>query len=254
MRPETPNHALQRTAPRVTVAAISGLGVFTPSHHCPTSAASFCAPPSQLPRHAPPSLSLGSIGVLAPLSRERSHEDSQRERFLIPSIPMPRLFPVCAELRACSPSDASRSTSAASSAPLPLGFITMPASSTFSSPVVARVSTGRGLSSFVSSMRSVVASFLSSVTRSFPASLSVSRRLFHVSTESNRTPNHALQRTAPRVTVAAISGSDPSRPSVALSSARCRFLRSTTQLPRHAPPSLSLGSLGVSSRLPRTNP
>ena len=62
-RPETPNHALQRTAPRVTVAAGSGLGVFPPSHRCPTSAASFFAPPSQLPRHAPPSLSLGSLGV-----------------------------------------------------------------------------------------------------------------------------------------------------------------------------------------------
>ena len=31
--------------------------------------------------------------------------------------------------------------------------------------------------------------------------------------KSERTPNHALQRTAPRVTVAAISSSDPSRPS-----------------------------------------
>ena len=62
-RPETPNHALQRTAPRVTVAAISGLGVFAPSHLCPTLVASFFAPPSQLPRHAPPSLSLRSLGV-----------------------------------------------------------------------------------------------------------------------------------------------------------------------------------------------
>ena len=65
----TPNHALQRTAPRVTVAADSGLGVFTPSHLCPTSAAPFCAPPSQLPRHAPPSLSLGSLGDFAHLLR-----------------------------------------------------------------------------------------------------------------------------------------------------------------------------------------
>ena len=62
-------------------------------------------------------------------------------------------------------------------------------------------------------------------------------------------PNHALQRTAPRVTVAAISSLDPSRPSVALSYARCLLLRSTTQLPRHAPPSLSLGSLGVTAPL-----
>ena len=33
--PETPNHALQRTAPRVTVAAILRPGVFTPSHLFP---------------------------------------------------------------------------------------------------------------------------------------------------------------------------------------------------------------------------
>ena len=76
-----------------------------------------------------------------------------------------------------------------------------------------------------------------------------SRLFFHVSTESERTANHALQRTVPRVTVAAISSLDPSRPSGALSYARCRFLRPTTQLPRRAPRSLSLGSLGVRSRL-----
>ena len=62
-----------------------------------------------------------------------------------------------------------------------------------------------------------------------------------------KSPNHALQRTAPRVTVAAISSSNPSRPSVALSYARSLSPRSTTQLPRHAPPSLSLGSLGDSA-------
>jgi hypothetical protein len=63
------------------------------------------------------------------------------------------------------------------------------------------------------------------------------------------TPNHALQRTAPRVTVAAISGSCPSRASVALSYVRGRHLRATTQLPRRAPQSLSLGSLGVATRV-----
>ena len=61
------------------------------------------------------------------------------------------------------------------------------------------------------------------------------------------TPNQALQRTAPRVTVAAISSSVPSPASVALSYVRCHFLRSTTQLPRRAPQSLSYGSLGVST-------
>ena len=68
--------------------------------------------------------------------------------------------------------------------------------------------------------------------------------------DNRPSPNHALQRTAPRVTVAAISSSNPSRPSGALSYARCHFLRSTPQLPRHAPPSLSLGSFGVSFRHP----
>ena len=60
-------------------------------------------------------------------------------------------------------------------------------------------------------------------------------------------PNHAMQRTVPRVTVAAFSSLDPSRSSVALSYARSLSPRSTPQLPRHAPPSLSLGSLGGSS-------
>ena len=58
-----PNYALQRTAPRVTVAAILARARLVLSYRCPTSVASLCAPPSQLPRHAPPSLSLGSLGV-----------------------------------------------------------------------------------------------------------------------------------------------------------------------------------------------
>jgi hypothetical protein len=61
---------------------------------------------------------------------------------------------------------------------------------------------------------------------------------------ANETPNHALQRTAPRVTVAAdfaLAAVSSVRYSLV---ARMPLLRSTTQLPRHAPPSLSLGSLG----------
>ena len=54
----TPNHALQRTAPRVTVAAILAWTRLVRSWRCSTSVASVCAPPSQLPRRAPPSLSL----------------------------------------------------------------------------------------------------------------------------------------------------------------------------------------------------
>ena len=62
-----PNHALQRTAPRVTVAAILACARLVRSWRCSTSAAPFCAPPSQLPRHAPPSLSLRSLGVATSL-------------------------------------------------------------------------------------------------------------------------------------------------------------------------------------------
>ena len=63
MTDEAPNHALQRTAPRVTVAAILARARLVRAWRCPTPVASFFAPPSQLPRHAPPSLSLGSLGV-----------------------------------------------------------------------------------------------------------------------------------------------------------------------------------------------
>jgi hypothetical protein len=62
-------------------------------------------------------------------------------------------------------------------------------------------------------------------------------------------PNHALLRTAPRITVAAIPSLDPSRPSGALSYARDSFLRSTTQLQRRAPQSLSFWALSV-ARIP----
>ena len=59
----TPNQALQRTVPRVTVAAVLARARLVRSWLCPTPAAVFCAPPSQLPRHAPRSLSYRSLGV-----------------------------------------------------------------------------------------------------------------------------------------------------------------------------------------------
>ena len=62
-----PNHALQRTAPRVTVAAIYVRSRLLRAGRCSTSVASFFAPPSQLPRRAPQSLSLGSLGDSARL-------------------------------------------------------------------------------------------------------------------------------------------------------------------------------------------
>ena len=70
----TPNHALQRTAPRVTVAAILARTRPVRSWLWPTSVAFLCAPPSQLPRHAPPSLSLGSLAV-ASASQNPSSEN-----------------------------------------------------------------------------------------------------------------------------------------------------------------------------------
>ena len=64
----TPNHALQRTAPRVTVAAIHVRSRLLRAGRFLTSVASFFAPPSQLPRRAPQSLSLGSLADARALS------------------------------------------------------------------------------------------------------------------------------------------------------------------------------------------
>ena len=163
---------------------------------------------------------------------------------------MPRLFPACSEARAACPADASRSASVASAASLPLGCAATPVSPGFVSPVIPRVSTGRRLWSFLASMRSARASFSSPVTRPSSASSTVSRLLFHAFTESNRTPNHALQRTAPRVTVAAILACARLVRSWRCPTSIASFCAPPSQLPRHAPPSLSLGSLGDLPRLP----
>ena len=165
---------------------------------------------------------------------------------------MPRLSPVCSEFRAGSPSHASRSTSAASSAPLPLGFITTPANGTFSSPLLPPLSTGRRFSSFVGSMRSVVASFLPRVIRPSSASPSVSRFLLHVSPESERTPNHALQRTpgfGVQLPSAALIRPAQSRavlPAMKPGTARAFVLRRRAHSPRPRP---GVAELGVVRRL-----
>ncbi len=62
----TPNHALQRTAPRVTLAA---------SHRPATFAHPAPAMSPQPARRAPQSLSLRSLGVLAPLPRTEPSND-----------------------------------------------------------------------------------------------------------------------------------------------------------------------------------
>ena len=166
---------------------------------------------------------------------------------------MPRLSPVCSELFARSPSHASRSTSAAMSAPLPLGFTTRPASFTFSSPVLPRLSTGRRFSSLVASMRPGVASFVSRVIQSSSASPSVSRFLWHVSPASERTPNHALQRTPgfgvqlPSAAVVRPAQSRAVLPAMKPGTARAFASRRRAPMRAPGPESLSLGSLGFRS-------
>ena len=93
----SPNHALQRTAPRVTVAAILAWTRLVRSWRCPTSAASLCAPPSQLPRHAPPSLSLGSLITSAGSATDKptrsatlggySHDSPTATHLQLPPVP-----------------------------------------------------------------------------------------------------------------------------------------------------------------------
>ena len=60
---QAPNHALQRTATRVTLAAFHVRSRLVRSGLFHTSLAPFFAPPLQPARRAPQSLSLGSLGV-----------------------------------------------------------------------------------------------------------------------------------------------------------------------------------------------
>ena len=145
------------------------------------------------------------------------------------------------------------SASPASWASLPRGFAARHRTATFSRLVPGQRSTQPAFWHLLTPMLSRTSSFSSPVLRQRPASPSVIQILSQRPQREWATPNHALQRTAPRVTVAAISSLDPSRPSGALSYARGRSLRPTTQLPRRAPQSLSLGSLGVARARPRTS-
>ena len=175
---------------------------------------------------------------------------------------MPRLFPVSPVFRAGSPSDASRFTSAASSARWPRGGVTTPASLAFSSPVIARLSTQGGFwlalsrmlsatssLSFPASARSAGRRVMRTPVVARPASLAVTRILAQRLRETGAKPNLAQQRTAtgchgscfPRRGVFPSSRIPSSF--VALSAVRLRSYRASP------PRSLSLRSLGVSSRL-----
>ena len=180
---------------------------------------------------------------------------------------MPRLSPVCSEFAAGSPPDASRSTSAASSARWPRGCVTTPASLAFSSPVISHLSTQPAFWLLLTRMLSGTSSLFSLAAArpasrrvirtpvvARPASRPVNRTLAQGLRQVRAKPNLALERTAPRVTVAAFH-------------VRCRLVRagrcltpassffaSPSQLPRRAPQSLSLRSLGVASAHIQTPP
>ena len=205
---ETPNHALQRTAPRVTVAAILACARPVRSWPCPTSAASFCAPPSQLPRHAPPSLSLGSLGDVS--------------RF----PPMTRLFVSLASLGAF----ARRGFRSFRAAPFSwtgrFGVQTLDPLSpawALAHPDAAPLLNSEWSYPLRTALRTHAAA--AACTPGFAA-------IAAFTAQPKPTPNHALQRTAPRVTLAA-----PRRP--------------TAQPARRAPQSLSLASLGDFAHLLR---
>src|SRR5438093_10103213 len=98
--PATPNQALQRTP---------GFGVQLPGAAVIRPAQSRAVRPAMKPGTArafalrrrahsrapgPESLSLGSLGVLAPLPVTKPNEDSQHEPYLTPRYPVPRLSQV----------------------------------------------------------------------------------------------------------------------------------------------------------------
>ena len=268
----TPNHALQRTAPRVTVAAISSSDpsrplvalsyvrcLFLRSAFAATAPRSAVAELGVVRRSRPSVLktmphetnseanvtsspsgyqslvlraSAGEASAATLAAWRTSFESLDLSGFgdVATLAAMRGVVPVCASLSQSAAQPRSTS-SARSSVRLAGVFLPTP------QPPSAALPSAEQHSLPLAAERSAALTF----TRRFAATRQRCRK-------SERTPNHALQRTAPRVTVAAISGSDPSRPSVALSYARCRFLRSTTQLPRRAPQSLSLGSLGVATR------
>ena len=164
---------------------------------------------------------------------------------------MPRLSPVCSEFAAGSLPDASRSTSAASSARWPRGCGTTPASFAFSSLVISPLSTRPAFWRLLTRMLSGTSS-LFSLAAARPASRAVNRTLARRLRQVRAKPNLALERTAPRVTVAAFH-------------VRCRLVRagrcltpassffaSPSQLPRRAPQSLSLRSLGSAELIQKT--
>ena len=171
-----------------------------------------CRQPARLLRV---SLSLESLGVLASLVSTM--------RYL-----------AMREFGALSVFHGSCATLLASAALFPRGLSTPDRQSQFGLSACRAARDRQPFHFFLSAMRVLGSTFLALVIRSSPASASASRLSLHISRERNRTPNTALQRTRAAVTPAA-------------SSLR---LSPTTQQSRPSRVSLSLGPLGVATRVP----
>ena len=215
----TANHALQRTAPRVTLAATHRPAAF--AHPAPAMS-------PQPARRAPQSLSLGSLGDFAhhirvmsasedipismPPTKFHAFKTSSSE-----SITSPAVWPSVASRPFCSPAlpESARRESPASSTELLLGIYREATTSTRSTRSSSERLDRATVFGFAPS-RAFTESQLSGHSRFgvHRESGRASRNSFRASVlNPMKSPNHALQRTAPRVTVAAISSSDPSPPS-----------------------------------------
>ena len=241
----TPNHALQRTGAAVT----------------PAASCLRLSPTTQRSRQPRPSLSLGSLGDFAHLLRLMSASED------IPSLMPPAKLN---GLKTSSSESIASPTvwhSVASHPSVARRFQSQPGVSrqrvrrhSCSAFIVGRprphapraaapcVSTARRFWAFLHRVRSTE-SQLSRHSRSgiHRESGRYSQNSFRVSLLNPTSPNHALQRTAPRVTARAFC---ERRVIYIWASA----VRSTVgHAPRHAPPSLSLGSLGVAARSEKQN-
>ena len=209
-----PNHALQRTATAVTACAADRRHLSAHRHR---------------PRQPPPSLSLGSLGVLRPfapritpaMTNSEPNVTSDLNGYVSDALrsldllgfahagtlaAMRRVSPVCPSarmsVRVCASLSLSaarrlRTSSVRGPVCLPGGFPPTPQPQFVSQPPIHQHGPQHAA---VQSAASI-----------FARRSAFTRRGCR---ESERTPNHALQPTAPRVTVAAISGPHPSRPCV----------------------------------------
>ena len=202
------------------------------------------------PRQPPRSLSLGSLGATSRVSFERSPEEDIPSSMPLTNLhalkirysePIARVtvWPSVASSRSCvrrfqrlpgGRRQRVRRLHCSES----IAIRTLPAISPAAAP---SVSTVRRLLAFLSSVRVTDSSIPDIHVRASIASHTVNRTLSQRPQRVQVTPNHALQRTAPRVTARAFC--ERSAIYICASSVRSTL----GHAPRHAPPSLSLRSL-----------